>query len=188
MDDPKNYQVFDSPDNRSGDDTTSKSKNAFPVMKRSRKNAGGNSPEAIDLDVAPVMNLFVILLPFLLSMAVFTNMAILEFSLPPAAAITSSDQQTPQEMKDLDISVIITPDGFRIVGTGKKLELVPKVRGQYQFESLRALLKAIKFEYPSQKSVVLVLDSEVLYDDLVKFMDICRESQFPDIGLSGEIG
>ena len=83
---------------------------------------------------------------------------------------------------------MVTNEGFRIVGTGKKLDQVPRVQGQYQFEQLRVLLKAIKFQYPSQKSVVLVLESEVLYDDIIKFMDVCRESQFPDIGLSGDVG
>jgi biopolymer transport protein ExbD len=116
-------------------------------------------------------------------MAAFTHLAIVEFSLPPA--------QTPglsaTANKELDISIVITEQGFRIVGTGKKLDVVPQVRGLYQFDQVRALLKAIKFEYPSQKSVVLVMDQQVLYDDIIKFMDTCRESQFPDIGLSGEV-
>jgi len=74
------------------------------------------------------------------------------------------------------------------VGTGKKLELIPMTRGNFQFDILRVLLKEVKFQYPSQNSVVLVIDGNVLYDDIIKFMDICRECQFPDIGLSGEIG
>ena len=55
-------------------------------------------------------------------------------------------------------------------------------------KKLRALLKAVKFQYPSQNSVVLVFEGNILYDDIIKFMDVCRESQFPDIGLSGDIG
>ena len=121
---------------------------------------------------------------FVLIMAHDTHIAAIDFSLPPAQAEGVDDVDT----KELDISIVVTNNGFRVVGTGKKLDIVPRVKGRYQFEQLRVLLKAIKFEYPSQKSVVLVLDSDVLYDDIVKFMDICRESQFPDIGLSGEIG
>jgi biopolymer transport protein ExbD len=33
--------------------------------------------ESADLDVTPVMNMFIILIPFLVSMAVFTNLSIL---------------------------------------------------------------------------------------------------------------
>ena len=156
---------------------------AFPATKRAQK-ATANEIELIDLDVTPVMNLFMVLIPFLVSMAVFTHIAAIDFSLPPA----QEEGADAGESKELDISIVVTSGGFRIVGTGKKLDIVPRVKGQYQYEQLRVLLKAIKFEYPSQKSVVLVLESDILYDDIIKFMDICRESQFPDIGLSGEIG
>lgn len=156
---------------------------AFPVMKRTNRSLGG-AIDAIDLDMTPVMNLFIVLIPFLMSMAAFTQLAIIDFSLPPAQAEGGETGAS----KELDISIVVTQSGFRIVGTGKKLDLVPKVRGKYQLEKLRILLKAIKFQYPSQKSVVLVFDANTLYDDIIKFMDVCRESQFPDIGLSGDIG
>jgi biopolymer transport protein ExbD len=158
-------------------------KRAFPVTKRMAKSTGKNI-EPFDLDITPMMNIFMILIPFLVSMAVFTQIAVVEFSLPPAQVPGESDEQN----KELDISIVVTPGGFQIVGTGRKLDMVQKAQGEYQFAQLRALLKAIKFQYPSQKSVVIVFDGEVLYDDIIKFMDICRESQFPDIGLSGDIG
>lgn len=160
-----------------------KSSGAYPVTKRADRLLG-RDVEAFDLDVTPVMNLFMVLIPFLVSMAVFTHLAVIDFSLPPSKSAGESTEQT----KELDISIVITSNGFQIVGTGKKLDMIEKVQGKYQWEQLRVFLKAIKFQYPSQKSVVLVLDPDVLYDDIVKFMDICRESQFPDVGLSGEIG
>lgn len=157
--------------------------NSFPVMKRANKSLG-DKIEAIDLDMTPVMNLFMVLIPFLMSMAVFTHIAVIEFSLPPSQIEEGSGEAT----KELDISIVVSQKGFRIVGTGKKLELVPKVRGKFQLNKLKNLLKAIKFQYPSQKSIILVFEATILYDDIIKFMDICRESQFPDIGLSGDIG
>jgi len=165
-----------------GDFAEKKSKKAFPATKRVNKSLS-RDVENIDLDLTPFMNIFMVLIPFLAVMAVFTRIAILDFSLPPA----QTEGASAQPGKELDISIVITDDGYRIVGTGKKLDLVPKLRGRYQLEQLRALLKAIKFEYPSQKNVVLVLGPEILYADVIQFMDACRESQFPDIGLSGEI-
>jgi biopolymer transport protein ExbD len=155
---------------------------AFPVMKRANKSLS-RDVESIDLDLTPFMNLMMFFIPFLATMAAFTHLAIIEFSLPPA----QSPSAVAGPSKELDISIVITDQGYRIVGTGKKLDIIAKVRGSYQFDQLRVLLKAIKFEYPSQKSVVLVMAPEVLYDDIIKFMDTCRESQFPDIGLSGEV-
>lgn len=157
---------------------------AMPVMKRVNKSLGEGHIEPIDLDMTPIMNLFMVLIPFLMSMAVFTHLAIIEFSLPPAQTGAGESEQN----KELDISIVVSHLGFRIVGTGKKMDLVPKVGDKYQLEQLRILLKAIKFQYPSQTSVVLIFDANTIYDDIIKFMDICRESQFPDIGLSGDIG
>ncbi len=157
---------------------------ALPVMKRVNKSLGEKDIEPIDLDMTPIMNLFMVLIPFLMSMAVFTHLAIIEFSLPPSQ--TNAGESEPN--KELDISIVVSHIGFRIVGTGKKMDLVPKVNEKYQLEKLRVILKAIKFQYPSQTSVVLIFDANTLYDDIIKFMDICRESQFPDIGLSGDIG
>ena len=171
---PKDYDPDDKP-----------MKKAFPVGKRTTKGAGRTVEES-DLDVTPMMNFFMILIPFLVSMAIFTQIAVVEFSLPPSTA--AEDLGDDKETKELDISIVVTQNGFQIVGTGRKLDLVPKLQGDYQFKQLQVLLKAIKFQYPSQKSVVLVFDGDVLYDDIIKFMDICRESQFPDIGLSGDIG
>ena len=170
------------PDRQNGNQENS-AQSAFPATKRVKKSTSKDI-ELIDLDITPVMNLFMVLIPFLVSMAVFSHIAIIDFFLPPA----QTEGEEAGDSKELDISIVVTSSGFRIVGTGKKLDLIPRLKGQYQFEQLRVLLKAIKFEYPSQKSVVLVLESDVVYDDIIKFMDICRESQFPDIGLSGEIG
>lgn len=164
-------------------DESKKSKSAFPATKRAKKSTS-KEIELIDLDVTPVMNLFMVLIPFLVSMAVFTHLAVVDFSLPPSNGSAGGESET----KELDISIVITAEGFRIVGTGKKLDLIPRVHNKYQFEQLRSLLKAIKFEYPSQKSVVLVIEADVIYEDIIRFMDICRESQFPDVGLSGDIG
>jgi biopolymer transport protein ExbD len=155
---------------------------AFPATKRAKKSLGGEQ-EAVDLDVSSYLNVFLALLPMLITMAVFTQLAIVEFSLPPSQTAEGSAVDT----KELDISIVVTPEGFRIVGTGKKLDMVEKLRGKYQYDQLAMLLKAIKFEYPSQKSVILVVDGDVFYDDIIHFMDACRESQFPDIGLSGDV-
>jgi biopolymer transport protein ExbD len=159
-----------------------KKKKAFPATKRANKSLSKDI-EVIDLDLTPFMNIFMVLVPFLAVMSVFTHIAIVDFSLPPAQTEGPGQGQS----KELDISIVITQDGYRIVGTGKKLDLIPKVRSRYQLDQLRVILKAIKFEYPSQKSLVLVLAPDVIYDDIIQFMDACRESQFPDIGLSGEI-
>ena len=94
---------------------------AFPATKRANKSLSQDI-EVIDLDLTPFMNILMVLIPFLAVMAVLTRIAILEFSLPPAQAGGAAASQR----KDLDISIVITEEGYRIVGTAHKLDLVPK--------------------------------------------------------------
>jgi len=138
----------------------------------------------IDIDLTPFMNIFMVLVPFLAVMAVFTKIAVLEFSLPPAQ-VEGVGANVPA--KDLDVSIVITDEGYRIVGTGKKLDIIPKTPGPISIGSVKDVAKSDKIRISVQKSLVLVLAPDVLYDDVIHFMDVCRESQFPDIGLSGEI-
>ena len=62
-----------------------KQKKSFPVMKRANKSLSKDI-EAFELDVTPFMNLMMFFIPFLATMAAFTHLAIVEFSLPPAQA------------------------------------------------------------------------------------------------------
>jgi biopolymer transport protein ExbD len=48
-----------------------------------KTNLLSDSGEDNEIDIAPVMNMFIILVTFLISMVVFTHVAILEFSVPP---------------------------------------------------------------------------------------------------------
>ena len=72
-----------------------------------------------------------VLIPFLVSMAVFTHIAVIDFSLPPHRV----QQSEATESKELDISIVVTNEGFRIVGTGKKLDQVPRVQGSISLNS-----------------------------------------------------
>ncbi len=156
-----------------------------PVSKRIERGRGVIQEEGVELDVTPVMNLFLVLIPFLVSMAVFTHLAIVEFSLPPAVSQSDGAQNSKEKTKELDVSIVVTPKGYTIVGSGQKFPLVPASSGKYNYALLVKQLRAIKYKYPSQESIILVFSSEVLYDDIIHFMDRCRESQFPNIGLSG---
>lgn len=164
---------------------------AFSPSKRSAKGAAKHEEESEELELTPMMNVIMMLIPLLMSMAVFTKLAGIEFSLPPAAeaAGEGGGEETPEEPSaDLDLSVVVTKDGFTITGTAAKLPLIPKLgNGAYDFKSLRANLKQIKEKYPAQENIVLVVEGQVVYQDIITCMDVCRETQFPNIGLSGGI-
>jgi biopolymer transport protein ExbD len=162
---------------------------AFRPSKRKDK-ALSRLLESEDIDVTPLMNMMVILIPFLISMAVFTEVASINFSLPPAMAEGGPGDEPPpaDEAEKLDISIAITSQGFTIAGTGQVLPPIPKTAdGKYDLTALNQTLRSVKMHYPNQEDIVLIIEQEIFYEDIVSVMDICRESQFPNIGLSGGI-
>lgn len=163
---------------------------AFRPSKRKDK-ALSSLLEAEDIDVTPLMNMMVILIPFLITMAVFTELTAINFSLPPAMSDAggAGDGQPPPGQNDkLDISLAITANGLTLAGTGQVLPPIPKLSdGKYDWEALNRALRAIKMQYPNQSEIVLLIEQEIYYEDIVKAMDICRGAEFRDIGMSGGI-
>jgi biopolymer transport protein ExbD len=158
---------------------------AFQPSKRKDK-AVSSLVGDTDLDMTPIMSFLVILIPFLVSMAVFTQIAAISFSLPPAAA--EGEEPPPDQKKGdetLDFSIAITDKGFTVAGTGQVMKPIKKVKGKYNLAALDKVLRAVKIKYPRQEDVVLIIEESVYYDDIVHVMDLCRDAHFPNIGLSG---
>jgi len=81
--------------------------------------------EQKDLDLLPVMNLFTILIPFLLSMASFQKLAIVEVSLPERSDMVMSDEPPPEpDDQALNLSVAISKDYLQIVARGGMLPMI----------------------------------------------------------------
>lgn len=147
----------------------------------------GGSPqgEPIDLDMTPMMNMLIILISFLVTMVVFTQLAVIKFELPPAESGSGAAADTGAP--DADITVVMTERGFQLLGEGRKRDPIPAGADGLDYAGLGKAMKRLKEEYPASRNVVLLIDSTILYQDVISAMDVCRESDFPDILLSGGI-
>ena len=65
--------------------------------------------EAAHLEVTAFINLIVVLVPFLLSTAVFTRLAVIDLSLP---AQSSGVEQL--KVEDLKLEIVIRPEGLDV--------------------------------------------------------------------------
>jgi biopolymer transport protein ExbD len=158
-----------------------------PVAGRRGKSA---QAEPIDLDMTPMMNMLIILISFLVTMVVFTQLAVIKFDLPPAvsgAGGLAAGDTAAAPGKDVDITLVISEAGLQIMGEGRKLEPIPKGRDGYDFARLGLFMKQLKATYPAAESVVLLIDTSVVYQDIISAMDVCRDSRFPDVLLSGGV-
>jgi biopolymer transport protein ExbD len=125
--------------------------------------------EAVELNITAFMNLMVILVPFLLITAVFSQVAILELNLP------SSTDQIDSEPETIQLEVIVREDRIEVGerNTGL-LTRLPVTDSGHDLVGLSDYLKRIKARYPDKIDATILLEPDVPYDLLVKVMDAVR--------------
>jgi biopolymer transport protein ExbD len=137
-------------------------------------------PDA-DIDVTPGMNMFIILIPFLVSMAVFTHLSIIEFSLPPnvGAGMNNSDEKPKPKL-----TVRIGADYLGIVLGDRLLDSLTVNADEYPFDSLGARISVRQDELQYTGEVIIASLDAVPFKHIVRVMDLCRAAGLEKIGLS----
>jgi biopolymer transport protein ExbD len=137
--------------------------------------------ETIDVDVTPVMNMFIILIPFLISMAVFTQMSILSFSVPPDAG-SGLDQSNGKPK--LKITIVVANEYLAITHGEEMLDSIPASNDNQTTDILLEKLKTRRSEIEVQDEAVIAVRDAVKFQNMVRVMDACRSAGFQKIGLS----
>lgn len=140
-----------------------------------------------DLNLAPIMNLMVVLIPMLLLSVSFIEIVILETTLPVYSDYKQQIEEQKAEKPKLGLSIVIKDDGFTLAGQGGILKQadgssnIPKLSdGTYDYLTLSNVLLKIKEEYPDEWSVILVPEYDTKFEIIVLTMDAAREYVFPD--------
>jgi len=134
-----------------------------------------------DLDVTPVMNLLVILIPFLVSMAVFTRLAVLEFSLPSnAGSGTSIGNQKPE----LKLTVVVAESFCSITLGETMLDSLPAVNGYPEITLLSERLRQHRASGSFPDDIIVAVRNTIEFEHVVRIMDTCKDAGFIRIGLS----
>jgi biopolymer transport protein ExbD len=127
--------------------------------------------EPAHLEITAFINLIVVLVPFLLSTAVFTRLAVLDLTLP--AQSSSAVQQLKQGK--LLLEVVIRPDSIELADrNGGLIERVPMVNGAHDVKTLAALIMQLKQKFPDELEASVLAEPDTAYDTLVHVMDAVR--------------
>ncbi len=138
------------------------------------------SEDASDLNVIPVMNLFMVLIPFLLLGATFFQIGVIPTSTP---TLSPSESDVPKTPKTVAVSLTINEEGMRIDCASTSLtpeELAalssewPKKSGKYQIDALQQELLDIKRQYPESNTITVLPHEELNYQTLVEVLDKTR--------------
>ena len=138
-----------------------------------------------EVDLTGVMNLFLILIPFLLLTAVFVKISILELTLPNLQKNSAQVNQNVTPKSVVLNFLFIKETGFELKSPDLKLPAIPKKDGNFDWTALTAQLLQTKAKYPDSEDIIIAPADLIKYDTIISIMDHCREAGFPNISISG---
>src|ERR1700750_3410587 len=120
------------------------------------------------LEVSAFINLIVVLVPFLLSTAVFSRMAVVDLTLPAKSANYEGLKEN-----DLKLEVVVRHDaievGDKIGGLIARIPNTPQ--GGPDFVTLNAQMFDIKKKFPDVTPASLLPEPNIPYDVVIHAMD-----------------
>jgi biopolymer transport protein ExbD len=133
-----------------------------------------------EIMLVPMIDIFTVLVTFLLMTAVFSRLTILQLELPSS---TETSAGPPPEFR---LEVIVRKEGFELTNGTQLIATLPKVEGEYDFKKLTELAVALKREYPKASDASVLLERDVEYDYLIQSMDAIRTAEVPAEGSTTE--
>lgn len=128
-----------------------------------------HSRKPAELLLVPMIDIFTVLVTFLLMTAVFSRTVILQLNLP--APQTEFKEPPP----GLQLEVMVRKDQLMVAdrNTGP-LHAVPNVASGPDFDGLTEYLKFVKTKFPEKTEASILLEPDTAYDTLVQVMDHVR--------------
>ena len=158
-----------------------------PSMRRSGQDLD------LELDIKPVMNLMVVLIPLLLAGVEMVKLSIVEIDLPPSQAggINGSGEENPEKEREkrLGLKIAITHDGFSLatasaIMSGEEGEEGPTVplndQNNYNYDLLKEKLVEIKKliadkGFIDSNSAIITAGAEIEYQIIINVLDTIQK-------------
>jgi biopolymer transport protein ExbD len=132
------------------------------LLRRQRKPA--------ELTLVSMIDIFTVLVTFLLMTAIFSRTVILEMKLP------SNNAAFPEPPKGLNLEIIVRANSLVVAdrGTGPLHTMPNTAAGGYDLAGLTQYLKFVKSRYPDKTDASILLEPQISYDTLIQVMDRTR--------------
>jgi biopolymer transport protein ExbD len=142
---------------------------------------GGNSQE-VDLNLAPIIDCFTVLIAFMLVSASFLSIGLLDAGIAAATPSSSATQPPPVNIE------VVVKSGFeiqiKISGKETKTLTVPANGGGLDLEKLKLSLEPIHARWPTVAGATLSAENSVEYKTIIQTMEATRKV-FPAVALGG---
>jgi biopolymer transport protein ExbD len=126
-----------------------------------------------ELNITAFMNLMVVLVPFLLMTAVFSQVSILNMNLPTGVSEALPTEEEPPKA----LEVIIRPTRFDVLERNSGLlKSIPNTEEGYDYLALNLYLQQVKShpEFNTDTGITLLMEMDTPYDALIQTMDTVR--------------
>ena len=149
-----------------------------------------HSRKPAELLLVPMIDIFTVLVTFLLMTAVFSRTVVLQLNLP------ASQTEFKEPPPGLVLEVLVRKDLLQVAdrNTGP-LHTVPNTATGYDYDALAEYLKFVKTKFPDKTDATILLEPDTAYDTLVQVMDrvrvfeagqgarVVQSELFPDISI-----
>ncbi len=150
-----------------------------PTKSRSRSQHEIREPNLI-----PIMNLFIVIIPMLMTIMVTVHLAMIEITLPTEGAGNGGDD-SQEQIEDIPrvITLALLPDRFEIMVEGiEDIITIPQLSaGTYDYFTLDRNMARLKNTNEKQGTIDILPDPTVKFDTLLRSIDICKSNNFPNI-------
>ena len=155
-----------------------------PSMRRNTENLD------MELDIRPVMNLMVVLIPLLIVSAEWVKLSVLEINIPPSKNVGGGgggeNQDNKEKQKLLGLKIAVSHDGITIgnaatilaneEGTSEGPTIPKNPDGTYNYEILKTKLIDIKKKivgkgYVDEDRAVITASADIEYQVIIDVMD-----------------
>lgn len=157
---------------------------------------GGSDPDAVSLNLIPLMDILICLLFFLMASFSLTVLGMIPTSVPVHSANESSQEEADEKLM-ITMNIQITSKGFNITGINNALTAedlqklrtsIPRVKKELDFTALNKFLYGVKTKYPKSDTVILLPAKTIKYEQLVKTMDATRDwTEEKVVGPAGQL-
>jgi biopolymer transport protein ExbD len=128
-----------------------------------------HSRKPAELLLVPMIDIFTVLVTFLLMTAVFSRTVILQLNLPPPQT------QFKEPPPGLQLEVMVRKDLLMVADRNSgPLHAVPNTAQGYDYDGLTEYLKFVKAKFPEKTDATILLEPDTPYDTLVQVMDRVR--------------
>jgi biopolymer transport protein ExbD len=146
----------------------------------SRKRYSRRSNETPEINITAFLNLMVVLIPFLLLSAAFSQLTVLDLYLPKIGA--EDQQQQPRDNLP-QLQLIIRSDRLIINDVKKGPYRIIDANDQgYDYPAMQNKLLEIKRSFPEVTQITLLSEPDIAYNRVVEVMDRLRQIRILEAG------